>query len=190
MAIVLKNNRSVTFQLLRSTDADRLFHYFSSSLSIESKSRYGPHPFDKVSVDGICAGLPGDTTRYIAIDDHNSIVAYMLIKKGMIESDRTRLLMKNIYYNKNTVCTFAPSVADAWQNTGLGSLLFDHIEKDILKPASYTHIILWGGVQATNSRAVHFYEKKGFQHLGTFWHEGKENYDMMKELEIKRSHTL
>ena len=51
-----------------------------------------------------------------------------------------------------------------------------------LKRKGYKNLVLWGGVQATNYRAVHFYKKLGFQTIGSFWHDGKDNFDMVLPL--------
>lgn len=39
-------------------------------------------------------------------------------------------------------------------------------------------IILWGGVQAGNEKAVSYYLKHGFRTVGQFEHNGN-NYDMI-----------
>jgi diamine N-acetyltransferase len=44
------------------------------------------------------------------------------------------------------------------------------------------HSILWGGVQATNEKAVKYYKKIGYQYQASFWNEEKDNYDMVKVL--------
>ena len=59
--------------------------------------------------------------------------------------------------------------------------MFDIILADLRKK-KYKQVLLWGGVQATNARAVHFYEKHGFKNIGSFWHDGKDNYDMVLDL--------
>ena len=44
-------------------------------------------------------------------------------------------------------------------------------------------LVLLGGTQATNERAMHFYRKLGFRTVGTFEHpRGAQNYDMLLEL--------
>jgi GNAT superfamily N-acetyltransferase len=182
MKIELKNNRSFFIRLLEKTDSQNLFHYFSS-LSPATTSRFFPHPFDKQTAQSICDNLPGDILRYVALDDTGTIVAYMLVKDSMVEEDRSRLLAKNIYFDQVITCTFAPSVTDSFQNTGLGSRMYDIIEKDILENTPWRIIVLWGGVQASNTRAVHFYEKKGFHNLGSFWNNNMDNYDMVRMLE-------
>jgi diamine N-acetyltransferase len=181
MRVELKNNRVAFIRLLEQKDAQNLSDYFSR-LSAETKSRFAPHAFDKETAVLICNNLTDDILQYVALDETDSIVAYMLIKKRMIEDDRSRLLAKNIYFDQKLICSFAPSVADDWQNCGLGSAMYDIIEKDILANTSYRIIILWGGVQASNTRAVHFYEKKRFQHIGPFRNNEMDNHDMMKML--------
>jgi diamine N-acetyltransferase len=179
MTIELKNKKTVLVRQLVQDDTGMLFLYFSG-LSAETRSRFAPHPFDRETAAYICNNPGGDIHYYVAVDETGSIVAYMLVKKRMIEEDRSRLLSKNIYYDQAITCSFAPSVADEWQNCGLGSAMYDVIEKDILENTIWRVIVLWGGVQATNARAVHFYEKKGFEYLGEFYNDGKSNFDMCK----------
>jgi len=126
---------------------------------------------------------PGLTIqRYVAIDATEiNIVAYMLICQGMIEADQQRYAGRNQYFDPGTTFTFAPSVADAWQNTGLGSAMANIIEEDLRKK-NIRHVILWGGVQATNVKALNFYKKLGYLYLASFWFDDKDNHDMMKEL--------
>ena len=105
----------------------------------------------------------------------------LLIKQGMTEWDMNRYLARQQAYDYNSSVTFAPSVADAWQSSGLGMLMNNIIEDDLRK-RNIKNIILWGGVQATNEKAVNFYEKLGYLFIASFWHDGKDNYDMVKKL--------
>jgi diamine N-acetyltransferase len=175
----VKTITPVQIRLLNTTDAEALFLYLGL-LSAESRSRFGPHPFDRETINNICLHPQNDVIRYVS-EHENRIIAYMLIQKEMIEADRRRYMEKNIVFNESTTATYAPSVADDFQNSGIGSGMFEYILTD-LKNSGYKTIVLWGGVQATNARAVRFYEKHGFRHMGSFWHDGKDNYDMIKEL--------
>jgi ribosomal protein S18 acetylase RimI-like enzyme len=177
----LKNGRSVEVRLLKNSDSEKLFEYFEHHFSKESKSRFGPHPFDKETINAICQNPNGEITRYVATDEQENIVAYMLIKQGMIEWDMKRYGARQQSYDHNTSITFAPSVADAWQSSGVGSLMNCIIE-DELRRRKIQNIILWGGVQATNEKAVNFYKKLGYQFIASFWHDGKDNHDMVKQL--------
>jgi GNAT superfamily N-acetyltransferase len=177
----LRNGKTIEVRLLEQNDKEKLFEYFDQLFSKESKSRFGPHAFDKETVNAICDNLDEPTTRYVALDGEGNIVAYMLVTRGMIAWDRDRYLKRGQSYDYNDTATFAPSVADEWQSSGVGSLMNNIIEDD-LRRRGIKHIILWGGVQATNEKAVNFYNKLGYQFIASFWHDGKDNYDMMKPL--------
>ncbi|QEC68941.1 GNAT family N-acetyltransferase [Panacibacter ginsenosidivorans] len=175
--IVLKNNSIVNIRLLNKDDAEPLFQYLES-LSAESRSRFGPHAFDRETVTNICNNLDHDDgQRFIAVAN-NRIVAYMLTKRGMLDADAERYAQHNLFFDAATTITYAPSVADDFQNTGLGTKMFTEILQQ-LKQQSCKTIILWGGVQASNARAVHFYEKHGFEPKGNFWFDEKDNIDML-----------
>jgi diamine N-acetyltransferase len=118
---------------------------------------------------------------YVAVDaETGEIIAYSIIKRGYIENDGKRLQSYGITLNNKTDCTFAPSVADAWQTCGIGNALFHFILSD-LKTMKIKRIILWGGVQADNTKALNYYKKNGFSIAGQFYHNG-ENYDMIVEI--------
>lgn len=174
--ITLKDNRTATIRLLQKEDAQALYNYLNG-LSAESRSRFGPHPFDVDTINNICNNLHDNVLRYVAIVD-DGIVAYMLIKQGMTDADAERYAQHSMFFDSSITVTYAPSVADDFQNSGLGSLMFAAILAQIKLQGNHT-IILWGGVQATNARAVHFYEKHGFQRKWNFWYDGKDNIDML-----------
>ncbi|MEP7375249.1 MAG: GNAT family N-acetyltransferase [Chitinophagaceae bacterium] len=181
MEVQLRDGRFATIRLVKETDKDSLYYYFKN-LSAESRSRFGPHSFDQQTIKSICEEADTSIQRYIAVDESTSvIVAYMLIQPGMIEADQQRYAQRNQFFNYPTTVTYAPSVADAWQSSGLGTAMIDLIEID-LKDRGINHIILWGGVQATNLKAVNFYKKNGYQYIASFWYDNKDNHDMLKEL--------
>lgn len=180
MELILNNGQKITVRLLDKTDTEKLFNYLSS-LSAETKSRFGPHPFDWQMVESICNNAD-DVLRYVAVDESTGkVVAYMLFKQGMIYWDEKRYAERSQHFNYYTTVTYAPSVADAYQNAGLGSLMYSEIEKE-LKTKGIQHIVLWGGVQAANEKAVNFYKKFEYQLYGSFWHDEKDNLDMVKQL--------
>ncbi len=181
MVVQLKDQKLLTIRLLGPNDSEKLCQYLEQ-LSEETKSRFGPHPFDKSTVDEICNNLPGHTLRYVAVDETNgNIVAYMLVKPGLIEWDAQRYAVRDQFFDNATTVTYAPSVADRWQSSGLGSAMYKFIEQE-LKRKGVKKIILWGGVQAGNQKAIHFYSKYGYRYIAPFRHDGKDNYDMLKEL--------
>ncbi len=179
MIIRAKNNKQVLVRRLNYDDFDKLVIYLSK-LSPETVSRFGPHDFDKKAILTMyenCSNHKG----YIAQDAETSeIIAYSIIKLGYIEHDSSRLQSYGINPDDTTDCTFAPSVADKWQSQGVGNSLFNFMLLD-LKAKRIKRIVLWGGVQSNNTRAVNYYIKNGFRKLGEFQHNGS-NYDMVLEL--------
>lgn len=176
MIIKTKDNRPVFLRPLDSGDLERLLHYLQQ-LSPETKRRFGPHPFDKQSVIDFYDD-PHLHKGYVAqaMDTHE-IVAYSIIKMSYLEGDYHRFLSYGIQLNNGTDGAFAPSVADAWQSCGIGDKLF-HFILEALKTTDLKRLVLWGGVQADNVRAVNYYQKNGFQWMGRFTYNG-ENFDMM-----------
>ena len=179
MIIKIKDGRQVLVRKLTPIDVDKLFDYFQR-LGPDTLKRYGPHKFDKDSITEIFQN-PGDHTAYIAMDIETSeIVAYSVIKKGFLEHDGYRLQSYGIILDSTTDCTFAPSVADEWQSLGVGNSLFQFLLSDLIANGQ-KRIILWGGVQADNNKAVNYYLKNGFRTLGQFEHNG-QNFDMILEI--------
>ncbi len=160
-------------------DFDNLVLYVNS-LSSETKKRFAPHAFDKQSM--IDFYQDNDLLiGYIAVDlETGAIVAYAIMKRGILEHDRSRLESYGLIPDQEQDSTFAPSVADSRQGQGVGSGLLQYIiaEQKITK---INRILLWGGVQADNVRAIHYYERNGFTRLGQFEHHGT-NYDMILTL--------
>ncbi|WP_153798225.1 GNAT family N-acetyltransferase [Foetidibacter luteolus] len=178
MITLQKNNRQLRFRQLYLDDLQRL-HTYLSSLSAETKSRFGPHAFDISSLQELYS-QPGHTGFIAEETDTGELVAYAIIKSGFLEHDRQRLQGYGLLLNNDTDCTFAPSVADAWQGHGIGKILFDYLLAQ-LKENGFKRIILWGGVQAGNDRAVAYYNKLGYKSLGSFEYKGL-NYDMILEI--------
>jgi GNAT superfamily N-acetyltransferase len=180
MKLILKNTQQVMIRLLQSSDKEQLTAYLQG-LSHESKSRFSPHLFDYATIDHICAmGGKEDIIRYVAETEDNVLVAYMLIKPGLKESDANRIRGYGLHVDAHTDCSFAPSVADALQGSGLGTQMFYYI-KDELKKAGKKRLVLWGGVQGSNYKAIDYYRKTGFRDVGEFDRNGK-NLDMVLEI--------
>lgn len=170
----------IAVRLIEASDTALLYQYLQN-LSAETVKRFQPHPFDFSTVENICRNCAEENIfRFVAVAN-GEIIAYMLFKKGWVDEDRSRYMQRGQFFNEHKLITFAPSVADAWQNCGLGSAMYQQIEKQLQK-AGYETIVLWGGVQALNNRAVHYYEKSNYQHLGSYYWNEMNNYDMAKRL--------
>lgn len=179
MIIQAKNNKQVLLRVLTPDDMDKLTDYLQK-LGPDTVRRYGPHKFDKQSVTEIYQNS-GEHAAYIALDVGTSeIIAYSVIKTGYLEHDGIRLRGYGLAPDHTTDCTFAPSVADQWQSLGVGNSLFQFMLTD-LKTKGIKRIILWGGVQSDNQKAVNYYLKNGFKKIGRFEHNGP-NDDMVLEI--------
>lgn len=174
-----KDGTQILLRKFTISEANNLSIYLNH-LSPESKHRFGPHPYDVDSIYTLF-NQSDSYVGYIAQEKtQEKIVSYSLIKHGYLEHDKFRLESYGLELDKDSDCTFAPSVSDEYQNKGIGKLMFDYIVGD-LQAINKKRIILWGGVQATNESAFAFYVKLGFTVLGKFEHNGY-NYDMLFDI--------
>ena len=176
MIITTKNNRQVLLRLFHINDIDLLLVYLDG-LSTVTKCRFGPHGFDRHSVIDFYKPV-NNVEGFIGIDiATGNMVTYAVVKKGFLLHDQHRLESYGIKLNAFTDATYAPSVADEWQGIGIGNMLYQFIVNH-LKSYEITRIILWGGVQAANEKAVLYYKRNGFKELGIFEYNGS-NIDMI-----------
>ena len=179
----LRSGEQLTIRLLQPGDAARLGAYLHG-LSAETRARYGPHAFDQATVDAICSTLnPAALLRMVgtvAQGNEERIISYALLKLGVLDEDRRRYEALAILLSQDTDCTLAPSVADAYQDQGVGSLMMGHLLR-VARELGRKRVVLWLGVQATNERAIHFYTKWGFAKVGEFMTD-RNNFDMIRDL--------
>jgi GNAT superfamily N-acetyltransferase len=168
-------NESIHYRPLIIDDLENLEAYLKA-LSTESKNRFGPHGYDLNSLRHI-HNPNGPFKGFIAENfARNFPIAYAIVKTGYLDHERDRLQGYGWELRDATDCTFAPSVSDKWQGKGIGRSLFEHVLTN-LKKEGYERMVLWGGVQISNQRALKFYKKLGFMELGTFEYAGT-NIDM------------
>jgi len=180
----LPSGVTATFRPLLSADSQRLGEYFLG-LSPETRSRFGPHPLDRATANHLCASIHvAEALRMIAViaNPEEQIIAYCILLLSVTEHELARYARYGTILDARTDCTVAPSVADAYQNLGLGSPFLLHLI-EVARRLGRQRMVLLGGVQATNQRAVHFYRKHHFQMAGSFeWPAGVFNHDMLLKL--------
>jgi ribosomal protein S18 acetylase RimI-like enzyme len=175
MVFEAKNKRQIILSNFVPYDVEQLSKYLYQ-LSMETKMRFGPHPYDSNSIANFYTSSKA-YIGYVAREINKpEIIAYSIIKIGFLDHDSFRLESYGLILDRNSDCTFAPSVDDRWQKLGIGKKMFEFILLD-LKNRKIKRVILWGGVQATNENAIHFYLKNEFGILGEFEYNGN-NYDM------------
>jgi len=182
--ISLPNAISLTFRPLTPADAPALVQYFLS-LSAATQELYGPHDFDQPTADRLCNQIDyTQTIRMVAALPQGEFTAYFILDWKVRDPQLQRYAEYGLNLDPGTCCQIAPSVGDTWQNQGVGTPLMDHIFK-IARQLGRNHILLTEGVYAHNTRAVHYYQKLGFQQVGIFfpsWGKGRPCNDMYRDL--------
>ncbi|MDO9373521.1 MAG: N-acetyltransferase [Ferruginibacter sp.] len=174
-------NGHVLLRRLTTNDLDKLAAYLHE-VSDEVKNRFGPHHFNKPAILEFYS-WPHENIGFVAEDVANeSIIGYAIIKCGYLSHDKPRWQSYGLDLDSIKCCTFAPSVTDAWQGIGIGKNMLQYILKE-LTVSGIQHVILWGGVQSDNIKAIRFYESFGFETKGTFDHYGS-NYDMILSIDF------
>lgn len=183
VVVPLSTGERATIRLLQPTDAQKLTAYFRS-LSARTRSRYGPHRFDEETAAHICATLdPRSMLRVVATvggGPDERIIAYMLVHRGVRASDGQRYAALGIQLEPDTSGALAPSVADDYQNKGVGSAVMS-VLLTMVASVGIRRLVLWDGVIADNHLAQGFYRKWGFQKVGEF-ETSVLNYDMVMEV--------
>jgi diamine N-acetyltransferase len=180
--LVQINTQFIQIRLLKFEDSKRLYDY-CNGLSDLTKSRFAPHGFDEETIENICRNISKvDSFRFVAITlDTERIVGYFIAKNGMSENDETRFLQHKIYLISEECCSMAPSISDKYHGSGLGKALFKFMI-DYLREQQKHHLVLLGGVQKDNEKAIRFYQKMGFQEAGEFDRNGVLNLNMWMKI--------
>lgn len=165
---------------LQVKDFDKLLVYLNN-ISFATRSRFGPHLFDLEAIKQFYLPENNNIAYIIKHNESQEIIAYSIIKRGYVLNDKKRLEEIGIQLHPQTDCTFAPSVADDWQSHGLGKMMFDFLKIELQKQG-FKRIILWGGVQATNEKAINYYLKYHFKKIGSFENKEIDNFDMLMDL--------
>jgi diamine N-acetyltransferase len=169
---------SLLIKPLQEQDINRVVEYFTS-LGTDTKKRFAPHPFHAEALRRIVKEKRKYTQYIIIHEENKKILGYFILHSGWIAFDYPRFAGYGLVKQPGDF-ELAPSIADEWHGQGLGTLMFDQVTKQLIHEYNNPRILLWGGVQASNLKAIRFYEKLGFQILGEFEHHGK-NYDMIYE---------
>jgi GNAT superfamily N-acetyltransferase len=183
MSTILPDGERIVTRPLRVDDDQRLGAYLES-LSEATRSLWAPHPFEQATADQICASLSATGTLRIvsALRDGSGerIIGYMVLEPGCRPGDRERYARQGIRLDQRDA-SFAPCVADEFQNRGVGSVMMERLFP-IARQLGIRRVVLWGGVQARNERAIGFYRKWGFRKVGAFFKYGLDNDDMLLNL--------
>jgi diamine N-acetyltransferase len=157
----------VALRALRPADADRLATYFEG-LSSATTTRFQPHPLTRTQATALCSAIGTTTPTMRLVLEHGAdIIGYFILEPSLLPDDAARYAEQGITLAAGLDLFFAPSVADAWQDRGLSSLAMPHLIA-LARTAGARSLVLMGGTQATNARAIRFYEKFGFEGHGGY----------------------
>ena len=170
-----KGAAAFLFRLLRAEDAPVLTAFFAS-LSEETKTRFGPHPLDAQTAVVLCNSAEEDPADRFVLADHDMIAGYFILDPLIPLHEAERYRGYGIKLQDNKDCMFAPCIADAYQDQGLAGVSMNYILRHC-RLKDYRSLVLLGGTQESNPRAIHFYEKFGFELRGGY-QTGVWNRDM------------
>ncbi len=179
--LLLPTKTPIVLRSLTAADTAAFFK-FCAGLSLETRQFFKPHALDYASVSTLCAA-PFDPAcwRLIAESDAGEIIGYVILMLTLTPPDWEPIRYADYGYvlDGDRDCILAPCIADAWQGSGLGSHMLAAVIA-AAKAARRRYMLLLGGTQVRNARAVHFYAKHGFVPLGLFDHPvGVTNQDML-----------
>ncbi|MBL7991721.1 MAG: GNAT family N-acetyltransferase [Candidatus Kapabacteria bacterium] len=163
-----------TLRAVSVNDAIPLAEYFTA-LSEDTKRRFQPHPLTS-HYASILTQSPSETAIRTILLDGSKVIGYFILETAMSPHEAGRFAEHGIELVSGLDVLFAPSILDEYQNKGLASEVMP-ILIDFLKRKNFRSLVLMGGTQETNRRAIAFYEKFGFVKCGGYQTEFF-NHDM------------
>lgn len=110
------------------------------------------------------------------IEDAGKVIAYFILEPAISVHEADRYGRLGITLKSGRDYMFAASVLDAYQNNGIASLAMPHLIA-VAQQSGARSLVLIGGTQATNTRAIAFHGKFGFDRFGGYQTE-IFNHDM------------
>ncbi len=136
MTIRGKSGAEFLFRKLARSDAALLGAYFLS-LSKETQSKYGPHPLTAEHAGKLCQTAQDTADRFIVLEkNQNEIIGYFIVEYGDAPDEANRYRAQGIDLESMRDPIFAPSMADAYQNKGIASLVMPLIIDAVKKKRS------------------------------------------------------
>jgi GNAT superfamily N-acetyltransferase len=166
---ITKNNNTYTLRPITVRDSNALGEYFVR-LSDETKRRFQPHPLTNEQAAQLCAeqgATPDETALRLILLSDETVIGYFILESTMSVHEASRYAAHGIELVSQKDVLFAPSILDEYQNLGLASLVMPHL-LSFVKANNARSLVLMGGTQSTNPRAIAFYEKFGFEKFGGY----------------------
>lgn len=177
-----QSGENITFRPLLHSDLDRLTS-FLENLSTDTRRLSTFDSYDKVTARELCDAISKyDKLRFVLESQNKEVIGLIEFTLDIPQNVSDKYTTYGLTLDTEYTCRFGPTLADKYQDQGLGSLIFPYVVK-IAKLLGRKHIILYGGVFADNTRAIKYYEKHGFRIAGKYNNgDGVENLDMILDL--------
>lgn len=131
---------------------------------------------------GRCAGIARYDKLCLLLRDEGSLVALVEFSFDLVDTDIERFQQYGVTLHPGRDCRWGLCVSDEWQGRGVGTALAAP-SFDVARRFGRDRVILWGGVQAANAAAIHYYDSVGFTEVGQFTDDaGVESMDMLRSL--------
>ncbi|GAA5215187.1 GNAT family N-acetyltransferase [Corallincola platygyrae] len=165
-SIQLRNGEVVCLRLLSADDGESLGRYFDA-LGEETRRRFGPHPLNAEYARELVSRSQDSAKRLVVSNASGEVKGYFILECEHFPHECERFSAQGIELTPGRDVSFAPSVADDMQSQGLASAVMPLVI-EYVKSLGASSLVLMGGVQATNERAVGFYRKFGFEPFGGY----------------------
>jgi diamine N-acetyltransferase len=180
--IMTKDDETLIIRPLESSDTHKLAE-FLQNLSIETR-RLSAFPSYEIEIaQELCDAIARyDKLRFVLETVSKQLAGLLEFSFDLVDHDIERYRSYSLQLHQDTDCRFGPTLADEYQNKGVGTLVMPFI-KTVACQFEQKRIILLGGVLGDNPRAIRFYEKTGFRRVGIFKNnDDVEVIDMILEL--------
>ncbi|MBT2493115.1 GNAT family N-acetyltransferase [Streptomyces sp. ISL-96] len=174
----------VVFRPLTHADTEPLAS-FLMGLSPESRRLSTFDGYDLATAQELCDAIARYDKLRLVLEEVPSgrIVGLLELSLELHPDDIARYREASIRLTA-TDCRFGPTLADDYQGKGVGTQVFPLIA-DVARGFGKRRIILLGGVLADNARAIRYYQKNGFQAVGSFTGtNGVRSLDMILDLDL------
>lgn len=180
--IQTNEGEKLTLRPLVSEDVVALTN-FLQDLSAETRKLSTFSSYDVVTAQELCDAINRyDKLRFVLESGEKKVAGLLEFSLDIPSGDLERFKGYGLNLSSSTDCRFGPTLADSYQDKGVGSKILPFIF-DLAKRFGKQRMILFGGVLAENKRAIHFYQKNGFILAGEFDNsEGIHCLDMIKVL--------
>lgn len=179
--VVLKSGRELRVRPIVQEDTKDLGS-FLHDLSPATREFSTFDSYDESMAKELCDAINKYDKLRLVVKTSQEIVGLLEFSFGLPGADLKRYQQAGYKLREEKDCRFGITLADKYQDLGLGGKLMPII-KDVAKKFGKERIILWGGVFESNKRATHYYKKHGFSKVASSLDDkGRVRIDMIAEL--------